>query len=121
MPDTPAVYKIGDSADGTRTGSAVGEFREYDAGDLVWAWCSIDVLGVATDPTALVVKLRDAAGVTVTRTYGTDGELVKDATGRFHCAFIPTTTGVWWVRWAGTGTAGGAAERRLYVRPSKFY
>lgn len=78
--------------------------------------------GAAGDPSALIVTVQDATRTAVA-TYSWPGavEVVHDATGDFHVDIavpIDAVSGVWAVRWHGTGGLAGAGEVRFGVRPS---
>jgi uncharacterized protein YfaS (alpha-2-macroglobulin family) len=98
----------------------------YDAGDVVP--CSFAVnnsAGTAADPTGLTFKIRSPAGTVTTYTYGTDSQLVKDSTGRYHVDWpVPAAAaseGLWSVRFEATGTNACAGEASFRVRDSAFY
>lgn len=94
--------------------------REYDEGDVVRITATLKVSGVLTDPGTLRFKYKNPAGTITTKVYGTDVDLVKDSVGTFHFDLTLSTQGTWWYRWESTGTAAGAKERRIQVRPSEF-
>jgi hypothetical protein len=62
--------------------------------------------GTLTDPTTVQITVRDPAGTTTTYTYGTDSEVVKDATGEYRAVFEVDTAGQWEYTWL---TSGGIA------------
>lgn len=94
--------------------------REYDVGDVVRTTATFKVGGVPTDPTAVTFKYKKPDGTIVTKIYGTDSEVVKDSTGTYHFEISVTASGSWSYRWASTGTAAGASERKFLVRASEF-
>lgn len=76
--------------------------------------------GVDTDPTTIVCKYRDPSGNVTTKTYGSDGEVVKDATGRFHLDIDVDEEGTWTYRWNGTGAIVAAGEQTFVARNTAF-
>lgn len=75
---------------------------------------------VAANPTAtrLYIKKQDATVNTVL-TYGVDGALIRDETGRFHYDWTPASDGLWHVRWEGTGNVQAPAEKSYLIVKSK--
>lgn len=94
--------------------------REYDVGDVVRTTATFKVGGVLTDPTVLSFKFKTPAGVTTTKVYGIDIEVVKDSVGVYHYDVSLSASGVWSYRWVSTGTAAGASERKMLVKTSEF-
>jgi hypothetical protein len=92
----------------------------YDIGDLVRAEGHFTVAGVSTDPTTCVVKYQDPSGTVSTKTYGSDVEVVKDSTGRYHINISPNASGTWYFRFIGTGAAQAGGEQAFIVRASEF-
>jgi hypothetical protein len=73
--------------------------------------------GTLTDPTTVVLKVRDPAGVTTTYTYPA-APIVKDAAGSYHADYVPAVAGTYVWRWEGVGVAHAAAEGVVRVAPS---
>ena len=95
--------------------------NSYDGGDLVRVSLAFtDENGTDADPTTVRGRFRDPDGAITTYLYGTDAELVKDATGRYHFDVSPATSGEWRYRGEGTGAVQAAAEGRFSVRASAF-
>lgn len=93
----------------------------YDVGDLVRISATFaNVSGVNADPTTVKAKFKNPAGTVTTYTYGTDVQLVKDATGKYHVDISITSNGEWWYRWEGTGAVQAAEENDFVVRKSQF-
>jgi len=88
----------------------------YDVGDLVTCSATFAVNDTPTDPTVLTFSFKTPAGTTTTYTYGTDAALVRDSAGAFHVDVPVDAEGVWHYRFAGTGAATAAEERRFYTR-----
>lgn len=95
-------YKIGQSV------RSSAEFRAVSAGKPL------------TDPTTIKFKLRDPGGTETVKTHGVDGEVVKDAVGKYHCDFTVTKKGEYWGRWTGEGALVTADEDLVEVEPSQF-
>lgn len=77
--------------------------------------------GAVLDPTTVRVGvLAPGAVLPVMRTYGTDPEVVKDSTGRYHLDIDADTTGVWRYRWQSTGNGQAANEDAFEVLVSQF-
>lgn len=79
-----------------------------------------DLDGTPGDPGGVVIKYRNPAGVIVTKTYGTDLEVVKTATGAYQMDITANAEGVWAYRIEGTGARAAAAEGRFTVREGQF-
>jgi len=94
--------------------------RVFDVGAALKSTVIFTVLGVPTDPTTVVFKYKNPAGQVTTWTYGAGAEVKKDSTGQYYAVVPLDSSGSWFYRWAGTGTAKGAKERMVQVQPSKF-
>ena len=103
--------------------------NEYDIGDIVRLYAGdadtaltsgFTQNGTAIDPGGVVVKIKNPYGATTTYTYGTDAEVVKEATGRYRVDIAPTIHGVWAYRWEGLVSAQAAEEATFTVRNSYF-
>ena len=96
--------------------------NSYDRGHLVR--CDVqfkNAAGTFTDPTAILFKFRTPANLATTYTYGTDSQLVKDSTGKYHVDLSMTQEGDWYYRFEGTGALQAASEKNFKVRDSVFY
>jgi hypothetical protein len=76
-----------------------------------------DADGAAYDPPSVTFTYTDPTGVQTVKTYGTDAEVAKDATGTYHLDVYATVAGTWHYRAAATGQA--AAEDRFFVNQSE--
>jgi hypothetical protein len=93
----------------------------YDKGDQVRVSATFkNIAGTATDPTTVVAKIKDPSGNVSTYTYGTDAELIKDATGMYHIDVDIDERGLWYYRWEATGAVKTAEESTFTVRQSQF-
>ena len=93
----------------------------YDVGDLVRVSLAFtDENGADADTTTVRGRFREPSGTVTTYVFGTDSELVKDATGNYHFELSPTASGEWRYRGEGTGTVQAAAEGRFVVRATAF-
>lgn len=86
------------------------------------------------DPTTVTFKIRgplnsdsylvtNDTATTTTYVYGTDSQLVKDGTGRYHVDFVVPTgkSGTYAYRFEGTGSNPGADEETFVVKRSGIY
>lgn len=71
---------------------------------------------VETDPTAIVLTIKEPDGVVVTKDWPTPADITKDATGKFHYDFAITKAGRHVVNWLGTGAVATASEDEFYAR-----
>jgi hypothetical protein len=93
----------------------------YQVGDLVRGSAAFtNGAGVAIDPSALTFRYRHEDGAETVYTYGDGTVLVRNATGCYHLDFSVGTAGLWFYRFAGTGTGQSAGEEAIYVQPSNF-
>jgi len=91
----------------------------YDVGDSVRISGSFTVLNVATDPTAVLMKVKKPGATESTvYDYG-QAQVVKDSTGKFHVDIIIDRSGRWYYRWEGTGACYAASEDSFMVRGQK--
>lgn len=72
------------------------------------------VAGVATDPTAVSLTVRDPASVSTTYTYAA-AQITKDSTGNYHKDVTVTTVGGWTFSFAGTGAVVAQGEGTFNV------
>ena len=95
--------------------------NSYDIGDRVRVSNRFATpAGVDTDPTTVVCKYIDPSLNVTTKTYGSDAEVVKDSTGRYHLDIDVDEAGTWSYRWTGTGAVVAAGEQTFVVRESAF-
>ncbi len=94
----------------------------YDKGDLVQLTAAFtDKAGAAFDPSTVTFKLKDPTGEVTTYVYGTDAELVKDETGKYHVDVAADLSGDYHYRFQGSGLIGkSAAENTFRIRASLF-
>lgn len=91
----------------------------YDKGDVVRLSATFgNVSDVATDPTTVILRVKNSAGTTV-YTYAA-AQISRDSAGNFHKDLALTVVGEWSYRWEGTGAVETAGEARLFVRPTRF-
>jgi hypothetical protein len=84
----------------------------YDVGDLVVLTGSfVNKDAVPTNPTTVVLKVREPDGVVVTVSAPSTG-----VTGVYEGTFPPTKVGTHWYRFLGTGTVSAAGETAFVVR-----
>lgn len=92
----------------------------YHLGQKVRISAAFTVAGAPTDPTAVIVKTRDPAGIIVTKVFGQDGDVIQDSPGNYHLDFVVDREGGWTYRWESGGTAQAARENALHGLPSAF-
>lgn len=68
---------------------------------------------VLTDPTTVTVTVRAPDGTVTDRS----AEIVKAAVGVYKLTLVPTTPGVWVVRWVGVGAIAATDEKTYGVKP----
>src|SRR4051794_14834239 len=79
-----------------------------------------DLNGDLIDPGGVKVYVKDPAGVVMIKIFGTDTEVVKESTGRYHMEVEANVVGRWTYRFESTGTGKAADERDFVVRASKI-
>lgn len=95
--------------------------NSYDVGDRVRIYSNFATPArVDTDPGTIVCKYVDPSGNVTTKTYGSDAEVVKDSTGRFHLDIDVDEAGTWTYRWNGTGAVVAAGEQTFVARETVF-
>ena len=87
----------------------------FDIGDKLRLTGTFTVSAVNTDPTAVVLQVKDPTGNVTTYTYAL-AEIVKSATGVYYRDVSIDESGVWYYRWSGTGAVETAEEGRIQVR-----
>ena len=94
----------------------------YTLGDLVRVTGTLTVTatGDELDPDAVTFSVRHQAEDVTTYTYGDDVELVKSATGVYYVDVDANAAGLWWYRFASTGSGQAAQEGSFLVERSKF-
>ncbi len=92
----------------------------YDIGDMVSMTASFkDSSGsMFVDPTTLTFTLLKPDKSTVQYVYGTNAELIRDALGKYRVDYVPTVSGNYHYRFAGTGSAQVADEGYFTVKRS---
>ena len=93
----------------------------YDVGDSIR--CSVefkDTDDVLIDPTSISFKLKLPSGSIVTYVYGTDAQLVKDSTGKYHVDVDISSAGIYYYRFIGTGAVKAAGESKFSIKTSNF-
>jgi hypothetical protein len=75
---------------------------------------------VVTDPSTVTLKIRTPSGTESSHVYGTDVNVIKDSTGKYHYVLTLDAKGDWYQRWIGTGAVVTAGEKVLRVQRSSF-
>ena len=91
----------------------------YDKGDTIRLKAEFKVSSVYTDPTAVTLKVKNAAGVISTYTYAL-AEITKLSTGIYYKDISINDDGIWFYKFEGTGTVAAASEHKFEVRRSEF-
>lgn len=60
--------------------------------------------GVAVDPNTVSIKVRAPSGGVTTKTYGSDPEVIKEATGKYLYRLTLTEEGTYRWKWTGVAT-----------------
>ena len=92
----------------------------YAKNSLVRISAEFTLASTDTDPVTVKCYYKDPNGNKITLTYGTDGALVKDSTGRYHVDITANTSGYWAYRFEGSGTVTAANEAEFLVQPSQL-
>lgn len=102
----------------------MAKITHYDVGDIWQPQASFTVSGTPTDPTNITAKVKNPAG-TIT-TYGpysgaTGGaNVTRVSAGIYKLAVSLDTSGYWFARFEGTGTAAATEDQEAVADPSEF-
>jgi hypothetical protein len=104
----------------------MAKITHYDQGDVWTPQATFTVNGTPTDPTTLIVKIKDPAGTITTITENTPAAptlpIVRVSAGVFkHNGIALNDAGYWHARFEGTGAAAAAEDHQAIVDPSEFY
>ena len=104
----------------------MARIAHYDQGDVWTPQATFTVGGTPTDPTTLIVKIKDPSGTVTTVTENTPATptlpIVRVSAGVFkHNGIALNDAGYWFVRFEGTGAAAATEEHQAIVDPSEFY
>ena len=91
----------------------------YDKGDAVRLKGTFTVSSVNTDPTTIILKVKDSDGTISTYTYA-GGTITRSATGIYYKDVTVSNDGLWYYRFEGTGAVIAAGEGSFEVRRSEF-
>ena len=94
--------------------------NSYDFGDTVrLSVAFLNHAGIPADPTGVTVAMKYAVGTApVTYTYGVGAQVVRDATGAYHCDVELAYAGLLYYRWEGTGAVEAVSEGQLLAKQS---
>lgn len=99
----------------------MSHINEFSVGDLVRITAEFrDIAAALTDPAVVRFQKKNPAGTVVAYLYGTDGQLVKDSTGKYHVDVDANLAGTWFYRFYSTGSAQAAEEKEFRVAGSQF-
>jgi hypothetical protein len=76
--------------------------------------------GTPLDPTAITLQVKKEGGIATTYVYGVEATLYKGGTGVYYKGYTPSTGGVYYYRWAGTGALVAASEGSFFVQSGNF-
>lgn len=93
--------------------------NKYDKGDLVRVSAAFNILGVATDPTTITLKVKNPAGTVSTYTFAL-GQVTRSGTGAYYKDVSVDSVGLWFYRWEGTGAVVSAGEGYFDAKPTEF-
>ena len=91
----------------------------YDIDQMVRFSALFKVAGVPTDPTTIILKLKNLSDVVIPYTYAL-GELTKSGTGAYYKDVKLNKIGEWFYRFEGTGTVEAVEEAYCVVEDSEF-
>jgi hypothetical protein len=92
--------------------------KTYLQGNRVLVSVSFRAGGTLVDPDAVILEFAPPDTEKTTWQYGSDDEVVKDSTGRYHAEIDADTPGIWYYRWHSTGDGQAAGQGRFKVLPS---
>lgn len=96
------------------------KMAEYALGNIIRLSANFKNGGTDVDPSIVTASVKTPLGVTLSYTYGSDAELVKDSVGDYSLTYTPTAEGRHSVRFIGTGLYASANETTFDVRESAF-
>jgi hypothetical protein len=92
--------------------------NSYALGKVVRVQGTFAQNSIAVDPTTVSVVLRRPDGIKRTYVYGTDAEVIRQATGIYYLEYPTVLAGQHWYRWSSTGNGTSAGEKAFVVEPS---
>lgn len=93
--------------------------KTYDKGDTVRFSAGFTVSGVATDPSEVILKIKQPNSVISSYNYSL-AEISKVSTGNYYKDVVMTQSGQLYYYFEGTGTVASVEESYLIIRPSEF-
>lgn len=90
----------------------------YDIGDLVVLELPLTVDGVATDPTALTIRITPPSGAVITKQWPSPLEITRVGVGSFRYDYSPLVPGLYAYEWSATGNATADERGYFEVRPA---
>lgn len=85
--------------------------------------CSVvfaDKSGVVADPEEVSFRWKGPDDTVQHYEYGTDEEIVRDSTGRYHVVIDAAASGEWWYGFFGSGSALVSDETRFMVKETEL-
>lgn len=104
------------------------QIQHKDQGDLWNPQATFAVNGTATDPTTLILRVKDPSGTVTVTTESNPAALTssstpiaRTATGVYKATITLNDAGYWFARFEGTGAVVATEETQVIVDPSEFY
>ncbi len=91
----------------------------YPLNQLVRNTATFTVNGTPTDPTTITATVRKPNGTTTAYVYGTDAWPTRSSAGIYVVDIVGNASGIWRVRFEGTGAAQTAVERMFVIDQSE--
>jgi hypothetical protein len=91
--------------------------NSYALGKVVRVQGTFAQNSIAVDPTTVSVLLRRPDGIKRTYVYGTDAEVIRQATGIYYLEYPTVLAGQHWYRWSSTGNGRAPARKRSSLNP----
>lgn len=89
-------------------------------GNYVRIWWRLQIDGRLTDPTTLVLRVRNPrTGMVNTYTYST-GQITRQSEGLYHKAIQGADAGLWLYSWEATGTGESVEQGEFVIIRSRF-
>lgn len=91
------------------TSSNNTRYNEYVLGESIRIWARFRVDKALTDPTDVIITLKDPDGNRVAYTYS-DDDVIRLSVGKYYLIIRATKIGQWYYYIEGTDTAAGVEE-----------
>ena len=94
-------------------------YNKYDVGDSIRLKAYFKREDVLTDPTSVVLKVKDPTGATTIYDYGAS-EVTRETTGTYYKDIIVEDSGRWNYRFEGSGSVTATEEYYFVVERTWF-